>query len=92
MEPWSQQFSAEEVNSPDFGLAGRPNPEVFVDQMAWKVAVISAAEVERRILEGEDRIEVFQPNGGIAVYEVPRWRDNPIGRLRIALARRKRDR
>lgn len=74
------------------GIGSLDTEPVAIDELAWKACELSADEIERRVLEGEDRIEVIQPNGGIAVYEVPRWRDHPIRRLRITLVRRKRDR
>jgi len=49
--------------------------------------------VERRILEGSNRVVVDDTFAGMvlgrAIYEVPRWRDMPIKRLKIALARRR---
>jgi hypothetical protein len=71
------------------GLDCEP-PAFALDEIAWKAAELSADEVERRILDGEDRIEVFGPNGGAAVYEVPGWTEHPIRRLRITIARRRR--
>jgi hypothetical protein len=62
---------------------------------AARIAREQNAEVERRILAGEDRIEIpFFPFGGDAssemrrlVYVVPSWRHEPIKRLRVEWAR-----
>jgi len=63
--------------------------QYFIDRIAWDYAGMNAAEVERRIIKGEDHIEVIGPNGGTMVFEVPGWRAHPIKRLRIAIARRR---
>jgi hypothetical protein len=44
-------------------------------------------DIERRLIEGEDRIEVIGPNGAPVLYEIPRWREHPIRRTRIAWRR-----
>lgn len=47
-----------------------------------KAAMIEAEEVERRIIAGEDRVELRTPFG-FTVHEVPGWRDAPASRLRV---------
>jgi hypothetical protein len=68
-----------------------------VDALAWVEerarlgAKWRAEEIERRILAGENRIEI--PAGGYVrhreIYTVPTWRREPIKRLRIEWARLK---
>jgi hypothetical protein len=63
-----------------------------IDRAAWDQAEVDLAIVERRIIEGEDRVEVMRPGGGVAVYKIPTWSRHPVKRFRIALARRKEPR
>lgn len=60
-----------------------------IARTAWDQAEIDLAIVERRLIEGEDRVEVMRPGGGVAVYEIPAWRKHPMKRFKIARARRK---
>jgi hypothetical protein len=59
----------------------------WVDRAAWDRATITYIEIEQRLIEGEDRIEVTQPGGGTLTYEVPRWSEQPIRRARVAWRR-----
>lgn len=47
------------------------------------------AEVERRLLAGENRVEVQSSSGHRIAYVVPSWRRAPITRARIELLRRR---
>lgn len=80
-ERWGTHFTAADVNSPDFGTV--------LNEHVREAGRRHAAEVERRILAGENRIEM--PYGGMvgrrAVYTVPIWHREPIKRLRIEWAR-----
>lgn len=49
----------------------------------------NAAEVERRILEGENRVEIPYGINQRTVHLVPTWRQHPRDRLRVELARLK---
>ncbi len=73
---------------PDLDL-GTGGIQYAIDRAAWDRAEIDLAIVERRMLEGEDRVEVMRPAGGVAVYEIPAWRKHPVKRFKIARARRK---
>jgi len=68
--------------------AGTPKLEEMLAAVAHRQLEVQYMEVERRLLAGEDRVEVTGPNGGTLVYEVPGWTEHPIRRFRIALARR----
>lgn len=62
----------------------------FLKGAASMAAAERAEEIERRILEGEDRIEVPSFNGEHRiVYIAPRWWSHPIRWARIARARRR---
>lgn len=67
---------------------GMPIPDSF-DAFSRAIYEQRLAEVERRILAGENRIEI--PAGGFVrhreVYVVPAWRREPIKRLRVERAR-----
>jgi hypothetical protein len=76
---------------PDLDLDGG-GIQYAIDRAAWDQAETSLAIVERRMLEGEDRVEVMRPGGGVAVYEIPAWRKHPVRRFKIARARRKETR
>lgn len=51
------------------------------------------ADVEARLLGGANRLTVDDEFAGIVfgrtVYEVPRWRDHPLRRLRVERLRRR---
>jgi hypothetical protein len=78
---WGATFTADEVNSPDFGTV--------LDEWMREAARCHVAEVERRILAGENRVEM--PYGDMlgqkVVYTVPVWHREPIKRLRVEWAR-----
>lgn len=47
----------------------------------------SMAEVERRILEGQNQVELPYGINQRTVYTVPGWRSRPRDRMRIEIAR-----
>lgn len=60
-----------------------------VERNVAKVIEDEAEEVERRIRDGENRVEIERPFGlGRIVFEVPSWTRHPCRRFRLELARR----
>jgi hypothetical protein len=62
----------------------------FLKGAASMAASERAEEIEKRILEGENRIDVPSFGGHHRiVYVIPRWWAHPVRRWRIARARRR---
>lgn len=71
----------------------KPSGSEWLGQAAKAIDPMSyyfdRVDVERRILEGENRVESRWPGLPTAIYEVPRWRDRPKVRLKVEWARLK---
>jgi hypothetical protein len=65
----------------------------LVDQLARAAARERARDVEERILSGENEVSYPHPNGhSTVVLRVPGWRERPLLRARVELARWRRRR
>lgn len=73
----------------DFDRAFGPDPFVWLNDRVGVILRAEADAIEARLRAGENRVEYTSVTGQHIVIEAPRWRDHPITRLRIALARRR---
>lgn len=72
------------------GHGAAVNAERVINRAMWEACRASNADIERRLLAGENRIEVVGPGGHLLIYQVPSWRERPARRLRIEAIRCRR--